>query len=234
LARAAILTSSLQKLTPRTLAQVATRALLDGPTLAQLDKATAAIKQLQDEAADEVLKASSGWKPTDMGRELRALADLMQHLREQAQRHPVSEQVEWHAQELAKRFERLITLSMLGSLAFAVGVVALEGLLSWPLAVKNVGVGFAETTTPVVALFSLYLTAVLASAYFPVAAILAARADSLVPLDVVERQDWLAKRGLTATTGTRLLASIATLLPLIAGAVTSAATASSSLGGLLR
>ncbi len=144
-------------------------------------------------------------------------------------------------EELSKRFERLTTLSSIASLGFAVGVVTLCALVAWPLSVPGLGKDFADTETPIVALFGLYLTAILAAAYFPAAMILGARADSLADRqaqDVKEKwgskQDWLTKNGLTATTTPRLITAVGTLLPLIAGTVTSATSASSAVGALVK
>lgn len=124
--------------------------------------------------------------------------------------------------ELAPRFERLTTLVTLGSLAFAVALVTVVLLLSWPLAIERLAPEFAATAAVVQALFGLYLTVILLGAYLPAAAILSARAEALaLDQDKELPQEWLAKRGLTVITTPRLIASLATLLPLIAGGATS-------------
>ena len=75
-------------------------------------------------------------------------------------------------EELARRFERLTSLSTLASLGFALGVVSLCAMVAWPLSIHNLSEDFANAKTPLVALFGLKLTVALVAGYFPTAMIL--------------------------------------------------------------
>ena len=82
-------------------------------------------------------------------------------------------------EELSMRFERLTTVSYLGSIAFVLALMTLVALLQWPLSLAAFGPVPGNTATAVIALFGTYLTSVLTAAYLPVATILEHQAEQL-------------------------------------------------------
>lgn len=139
--------------------------------------------------------------------------------------------------ELSKRFERLTTLSYIGALAFALALMTLLILLQWPLSLGSFGPAVGNTATSIIMLFGAYLTAILTAAYLPAAIILETQAECLAlqnTPDLAARRDWLQKRGLTVVSTARLGASFATLIPLLAGGISSSLSAVSPLVSVVK
>lgn len=143
---------------------------------------------------------------------------------------------------LSRAFERLTTLSYVGSLAFAFAVLTLTALLQWPQAIPGLGPAVGHAGTAITALFGAYLTAVLTGAFLPAATRLEYQAEQAARLatevpgtdTLAARRKWLADRGLTVFSTTRIGAALATLLPLLAGAVSGLSGAATTLAGALR